>query len=215
MEELQALALSKEIVENGCQLIKCLLSEPFTVCGSAIADRIAFWQWNNRIKIAARAKMIIDSRGWTARLLPDGFFLHFLRECGDVDDERLQEMWANLLASSISDDLHQHPSFIATLRQMSANDARVLTIVRTVFNAIHSGHRLPRPLVNTREVCRELDLSHRHILLSVTNLSRLGLLTDDAMWPDHNPSPDGDKGFGISLTAFGAHFTTACLGTSV
>src|SRR5436190_21416717 len=117
---------TKPVIDTGCRLIDSLLGEPARVVGNILADKLYAWQWRNRIKIAARAKELLDRDKISERLLPPGFLLPLLSAAGDIEQDSLQELWARLLASGVAADDCQHPSYTQVLRQLSVMDARVL-----------------------------------------------------------------------------------------
>ena len=122
-----AVALAKPIVETGCKLVENLLGEPCKVAGGMLADQIYAYQWRNRIKIAFLAKKIMDKNGIVAKVLPAGFVLSFLDKAGTADCQELQDMWANLLVSSVTDERFIQLAYINTLGQLSRSEAIILS----------------------------------------------------------------------------------------
>ena len=61
-----------------------------------------------------------------AKVLPKGFLLPLIEAAGNVEDDSLEDLWAQLLASGAKDATAQHPAFIDALRRMNVEDARVL-----------------------------------------------------------------------------------------
>lgn len=122
-----ALAVGKPVVETGCRLIESLLGEPCKVAGNLLADQVYAWQWKNRVTTFSRAKQIMDESGIPPGVLPKGFLLPALDACGNVEETELQEMWAQLIASSVAEPKHQHPSFIRILAQLSRNEAVMMS----------------------------------------------------------------------------------------
>lgn len=117
--------VARPIAESGAQLIENLLGKPCAVAGDLLADQIYAWQWSNRIRIAHKAQEALDKQKVASKVLPPGFLLPLLDAAGNIDDESLQELWANLLASGVQDDTARHPAFIHTLKQMSPSDAEM------------------------------------------------------------------------------------------
>lgn len=120
-----AAAIAKPIAEAGCELAKDLLGEPLKVAGGMIADQIYAWQLGNRLRILSRAKQIMQGKNIEARQIATGFLLPLLDCAGNVDNSELQELWANLLVSGVSDDKNQHPMFSETLSRLRAADSRL------------------------------------------------------------------------------------------
>lgn len=116
--------VAKPLAEKGAKLIDSLLGEPCRVAGNLLADQIYYWQWLNRVKIAARAKEIMDQNGVAARVVPKGFLLPLVDEAGNVEEPQLQELFAQLMANGVADDAAQRRQFVGTLKLLSADDAR-------------------------------------------------------------------------------------------
>ena len=110
----------------------------------------------------------------------------FLRESGDIDNDDLQSLWAQLLASAVEQDDDQHISFIHVLKQLSPTDALVL---RTIIELGPPAIRKERD-----ETADAAGISVGEAGMSVSNLSRLGFFT-----------PTGKR-----LTGYAIHFVRAC-----
>src|SRR5258706_10944326 len=89
-----AAQLGKPVVQKGCDFVDAVLGKPLKAVGGILADEISFWRWKNRLKIAARAKDILDSKKVQVDVLPPSFLLPLLDAAGNVDDPDLEEMWA-------------------------------------------------------------------------------------------------------------------------
>ena len=118
--------VGKPAVETGCNLIENLLGEPCKIFGGLLADQIYFWQWMNRIRVAKRAKEIMDENGIASRVIPQGFLLPLIEAAGNVEKPELQELWAKLLASAVTADKFQHPSLIEALKQLTSDEAKIV-----------------------------------------------------------------------------------------
>lgn len=119
--------LAKPLVETGCGLIESLLGEPFKVTGQLLADQVYAWQWKNRVRIAARAQRILSGSNIAPRVLPPGFLLPLIEAAGNVEEDSMQEMWANLLVNATEGDQSHQRMYIETLRSISAHDAAEFT----------------------------------------------------------------------------------------
>src|ERR1039457_5659628 len=102
-------------IDTGCKLIENVLSVPTRKLGDLFGDRVSYWQWSNRLRIAVLAAMKLKNKGISARGLPPDFAIPLLRECGDAEDPNLQEWWAELLASAVGSEPLRHVAFVHTL----------------------------------------------------------------------------------------------------
>lgn len=145
--------LAKPVVETGARLIESLLGKPCQVAGELVSEQLYAWQWANRCRIAAKAQAIMEKNGTAAKVLPKGFLLPLIEATGNVEDDDLQDLWAQLLASGAQDAEAQHPAFIETLRRMNAEDARSLRelhrgyIPGNILQA-HCLAEIPRPVID-------------------------------------------------------------------
>lgn len=125
-----ALAIGKPVIETGCKLIESLLGEPCKVAGAMLADQVYLWQWTNRIKIAHRAKELLNQNNVAEKVLPPGFLIPLLDKIGYVYQPALQKMWAGLLASACSDDETDETNliFLNILSQISSSQAKIISL---------------------------------------------------------------------------------------
>jgi len=118
--------LAKPIVEEGVKLLDSLFGRSFKIAGEMLADQFHKWQWQNRIRIAARAEQILKQNKIASRVLPKGFLLNFVEKAGNVEDETLQEIWARLLAAAVANDDRQDPLLLSVAERFMPSDAKLL-----------------------------------------------------------------------------------------
>lgn len=117
--------LPEDVVHVSCDLLRQIgASRAVQSVGGAIGDVFSWWRWRNRILIAHRAAVILERDRISRRVVPPAFLLPLLDEAGNAEDPDLREMWAQLLASGVEADAHQHPMWVRVLAQMSGEDAR-------------------------------------------------------------------------------------------
>ena len=101
--------------------------------GLALRDRISSWRAINALRMLNKAHKIYTENGSpcaTNRLNPR--LVHIaIEEASWIDDSHVQSMWAGLLAASTSSGPHSDENllFMNLLKQLTALEARVLTIV--------------------------------------------------------------------------------------
>jgi len=203
------LDLAQPIVEAGCKLLGDLLGTPCSIAGEMIGDALYSWQWRNRIRIVHSASEIMRKDSIASKVLPKGFLMPLLKKGGDIEEPSLQAMWAKLLVSGISDEKHQHPSFVRVLSELSAFDAHVLNEVRKISDAYRNGPRADHLIYYDNEAKR-LNLDTMKLIMSGRNLIRLGLCGEPMN--THAPTPEDPKpGHFFFLSLYGYAFTDACL----
>jgi hypothetical protein len=176
-------------IETACTLIEKLLGKPFEIAGDALSDQVRMWQWQNRLRIADRAKAIMEERSVVERELRPDFLLPYIRDSGDASDESLQDAWARLLVSAIEDESNEHIAFVNILKSMNGVDVRVL---RTM---IELGYAEPKE--RAEPIADHLGLSVDRVRMSIANFEHLGFFT-----------PTQKR-----LKAFATRFIRACEGS--
>jgi hypothetical protein len=183
-----ALELAKPLVETACSLISKLLDRPFRLASGIVSDELNYWRWRNRVRIFSRAQQVLERHSLAARVVSPSFMLPLLESAGDVEDDDLQSLWATLIVNASQDAVHRHPAFIDILRQITRDEAMILTTVATsrsmpvLFIAEeHSAYNATRFV---SEIPHRLQLSEPTMLDAyIDNLERLGLLSSIAVDP--------------------------------
>ena len=149
-------------------------------------------QWGNRLRILAKAKKKMDENEDAAKVLPPGFFLPFLEAAGNVEDEDVEELWANLLANSLSIPDAQHPMVLNVLKQLSGQDAQQLrALLKREDGEVRQKHGITPLLVN------ELNAT-------IARLLALGLVYKTPVFVGPAPPKGGEAS--IVVSGFGRVF---------
>jgi len=156
-------------VDTACTLIESLLGEPFKIAGDALADHVRMWQWQNRLRIMDRADEIMRQRGIRHREMHPDFLLPFVRDCGDVSSESLQETWARLLTSAVNDESNEHIAFVNTLHNLTSTDVRVINCM-IELGYMEREHRADA-------ISGRLGIPADRVHLVIHNLEHLGFFT--------------------------------------
>ena len=130
MNGLKELAgVATPLVETACNLIEKLAGRPCEIAGEMLADQLVLWQWQQRIRIFGRAEAIMKTENIAARTIPTGFLLPLLEAAGKIEEDQLQTLWSNLIASAAESETACEASYIETLRGMSCREASLLQVV--------------------------------------------------------------------------------------
>lgn len=130
MNGLKELAgVATPLVETACNLIEKLAGRPCEIAGEMLADQLVLWQWQQRIRIFSRAQAIMKTENIAARTIPTGFLLPLLEAAGKIEEDELQTLWSNLIASAAESEKACETSYIETLRGMSRREASLLQVV--------------------------------------------------------------------------------------
>lgn len=116
----------RPMVETASRCAEGLLGEPMKVAGDMLADQIYGWQVINRVKILTRVKRLLNESGIPESVVPPGFLVPALQECGNADSDELQDIWSRLIAAAVVDSTKAQILYVATVKQLSSHDAKVL-----------------------------------------------------------------------------------------
>ncbi|WP_437194574.1 Abi-alpha family protein [Planctomicrobium sp. SH527] len=227
VEIVKLLPINPELARSGANLIEKLLGKPCEVVGELLGDQIYFWQWQNRLRIAARANQILEKNKLAAKITPPSFLLPLLDAAGNVDDETLSEMWSHLLASGISAASHRHPAYVQLLKQMSSDEARSLAHIANSGGSVNLPSdeyaavedRLEQASSSTEEAILEefgyCILEFDNPFLVLDRLQTMGLIQVNA---DHFPYewrhgniPHAPVNRKLCLSDWGQSFVNACI----
>ncbi len=195
------------------------------------------WQWTNRIRMGHRADEIMKLDGIAPKVLPPGFLIPLLDAAGNVDDPELQQMWAQLLASSVSNTSHRHPAFVHVLRELSRDEAVILNSPSPRQFIINEGQTpdLPNPMtlpgkkpqvahwVNVPMIMKILrdrlspndlalaqEINAESVLFCANHLEALGLVVAREWHAFPNPPTVPERILALDDSEFGSKFVEAC-----
>lgn len=203
-----ALAMSPQVLADLGHLAKILLGRPFEVAGEMMGDTVYGWQVRNRVRILEKTKKLLDEKGISPDILPEGFLVSLLRNAGDVEEESLQNRWAQLLASAIEDEQFQHPGLIRVLSEMSPLDARLFSVVVKDLEdggTAHTRFKAAEDLAASSSV--------KAVVLSMRSLERLAICTDVMRYGNSMLFEEVHHVGHLEVTTFGVFFAEAVLGS--
>lgn len=151
--------------------------------GQSIGERLIEFRLNNLLKINERVDRILRERGRSQsenRHLPPSVGLPTIEKASYEDDPKLQDMWANLIANSItsdgsgSTDFSLHKIHVEILHQFSKLDCDVLEYI--VENGVTARDpdtgRMTAAPVDPEKVIRDIANPLTHV--SIEKLVSLG-----------------------------------------
>ena len=180
------------LLKEGSRLLGLLLEQPVDVAGGIAADELSYWRWRNRIHILDRVQRIAEARGIPIQKPSRQFSLMWLNDAGLIEEEVLQQLWAELLVSAMHEKDGEHPSFIDTLKRLGPHEALVLKALETPVRI--RGH-----LVEI-ETPVPVDMLRVTAFLSAAGLVSSEQLTQHWTWED---GPD------FALTYYAFEFAAA------
>lgn len=113
----------KPMAEAAADLAKKLLGRPLLVAGDLLADEVYRMQCENRIRILHKLKVKLEESGTPPVTMPPGFVVAAVEAMGNVEEDDLQHLWANLLRSAMADQDKRSPMYLGVLRQLGSREA--------------------------------------------------------------------------------------------
>jgi hypothetical protein len=124
------IVLAKPVVQAAVDLAKRMLGKPCDLIGEVLADDMRYWKWANQVRIFHRAAEKLKAKSTAGHPVPPSFLFPLLEASGMVDDEFLQELFAELVARANSDDSVRQPLILDTLKRLSPEDSLALKGIR-------------------------------------------------------------------------------------
>ena len=176
-------------------------------------DRLRYVRWERQVRLMRRAEEFLAKSGLSGptRPVPLKLAIPLLQGATLEDDDGLQDRWAILLvnAANASFNIEIRRSFLEILQQLTPLDAQLLDVLyalpfdRSQHGGIVTG-RLPESARIAEENEQEFQLPSEDIVLSLSNLARLGCIRSGMTW-------GGGESYGkVNPTVLGRAFVSAC-----
>lgn len=176
-------------------------------------DRLKYMRWERQVRLMKRAEQFLALLGQSApnRAVPMKIAIPLIQGASLEEDDALQDRWAALLvnAGTASFPGEIRRSYVAILEQLTPLDARILEVVYSLpfEQSQHNGvttSELPSRARIPEEKEQELSLPSEEVVLSLSNLVRLGCLRPQMTW-------GGGESFArVNPTVAGKSFVEAC-----
>src|SRR5438034_6117948 len=89
-------------------------------------DQVRLYRYERQLKCVEKAERMAQQAGFTPKAVPPKILFPILEGASFEEDENLHDMWAALLANAALPEDGIRPGFIATLKQMSKDEALLL-----------------------------------------------------------------------------------------
>jgi hypothetical protein len=220
------------------KFLATVIGEPLDATVGMLTDRLRFMRWQRQIRLADRCMEIIHERKLEGKMLvvPPKLALPIVEHASLEDDDRLQDLWANLLVSAMDPAFKDDPtgSFVEIVMQLRPVEASILEgLYREAGGLIEKEQELqPQPGVPARlytspsQVC----ITYRKISgvlsefpgaagdmerfeVAMDNLIRLGCaaLFRDIYVRAHGEEKKLSNYEEVSITALGVALVEACI----
>lgn len=190
-----------------------------------LGDRLKFYRLERWHRLAASTEKRLLESGVEVRPVPPKVAIPLIEHATLEDDDNLQDMWAELLATAMTDGEQDiEKKFVSVLAELSLEDAMVL---RRLYDDWIN--RRPEKLTHSGTVAygRGIEGTHAYGTIAVITLARLGLITPTYVefqtyeppghnrYGDYGPFSDTVRAYGdlafVEFTDFGIAFCEAVL----
>ncbi|HEX9736281.1 MAG TPA: Abi-alpha family protein [Thermoanaerobaculia bacterium] len=114
-----------KLAETVKEVVKPFLDPVLSESGGYVADRIRFLRFRQGLRVAQKAKALLDQLQIPVNPVPLNILVPILEGASLEEDQELVEQWARLLASASAGE-QITPLFPAILARMTSLEARVL-----------------------------------------------------------------------------------------
>lgn len=154
-------------------------------------DKLRYVRWGRQVRLMQRADEFMRLSGMSAptRPIPLKIAIPILQGATLEEDNYLQDRWAALLVNaanaSFSGEIRR--SYASILEQLTPLDARILDVIYSLpfEESLHSGivtADLPDKARVSGEAEQGLILPPEEVVISLSNLARLGCLASGKTW---------------------------------
>lgn len=176
-------------------------------------DNLKYFRWERQQRLMQRAQEFLRLNGLAAptRPVPLKVAIPIMQGAILEEDDHLQDRWVALLVNAANADFPSEirRSYTVILEQLTTLDAQILNLLFALpfEESQHSGiatAALPNSARVAREKETEFPLPPQEIVISLSNLVRLGCLRPGMTW-------GGGESFGrVNPTVAGKAFVEAC-----
>ncbi len=175
-------------------------------------DRLKYVRWERQQRLIQRAQEFLQQSGLDkpTRAVPLNLALPIIQGAALEEDDELQDRWAALLVNAANANFAEiRRSYTSILEQLTVLDARILDVLYALpfEESQHEGVTtlgLPNSARLVAADEQSFPLPQQNIVISLSNLARLGCLRAGATW-------GGGENFGrVNTTVAGKAFIEAC-----
>ena len=211
--------LTKEVRE----LILTVLKPVATEIGELMGDSVKQYRMKNFIKTLIKTEKILKKHGISPSSIKPKYMLPIVEGISLEDDEMIQYLWANLLATSIKEQ-ETDPHHITILKShLTKNDALVLIAINQIIikqqEKSHNKILRKELIIPLKKINDKSKITEANFILSINKLLSLGLcrhtelgqvvVHTGAVGVTTKPTKENND---IYLTPLGRHFVDVCTG---
>jgi hypothetical protein len=189
-----------ELVEKLGVLFEKIFGEGLSHLGDSFSDWAKFFRYKNLLKLQDKVINLHQKRGVMGKTIPipPRYALPLIESASLEDDENLQKKWAGLISNATDPNIRFQfrKIYIQILSNLEPLDAIVLDFLARQNDIIDRDDET-EPLLNADKISDLLCLGKEDIVISLSNLFRLGCIIDS--WKDTWDSmATGFQGFRVN-----------------
>jgi hypothetical protein len=231
-----------EVTEKVGGFVAKVIGPASNQVGGILEDWTRYYRYKNLLKIADKVEAIHARRKIEGKTIsiPPRIAIPMLESAALEDDETLQEVWARLIANSTDPNFKEsaHPGFIEIIRQLSSDEAIILTsflqmekypilFTNLVVHDPSKIHKVEPPSLyqliyeQFKTWCEFLGLKQPNNLRAyLDNLQRLQIIElenisssklADGLASAIGPKLISERGEYLKMTAYGKNFIAVCI----
>lgn len=176
-------------------------------------DRLRYMRWERQVRLMQRAQDFLRHVGLPGptRPVPLKLLIPIMQGASLEENDDLQDRWAALLVNAANASFRSEVrrSYVAILEQLTPMDVHILDVLYSLpfEKSQHDGiatAELPLQARIKEEKQQEFPLPSDEVVISLSNLARLGCLRPGITW-------GGGESFGrVNPTVAGKAFLEAC-----
>jgi hypothetical protein len=209
-----------------------IINEPVEAVVGILSDRLQFIRAERQLRLAERWREILKERRieGSLRIVPPKFALPIIENASLEEDDELQDLWANLLASAV--DLNfkgeMRSAFIEIIKQLEVVDVHILNAIfeeaRRKDNEDKDAftNYLLKNLVGPSRIVNRLNIDLEVCETSIDNLLRVRCVSSNVAYQRYSATDSyaGSRGDLLNhadydlvcLTPLGINLIGACTG---
>jgi hypothetical protein len=197
------------------RFVSRITTEPLDTVMGILNDKLQFMRWERKLRLAERGRELLRERGIEGPLRPVPFKLAvpIVENASLEDNNELQDLWANLLASAVDPkfDGLVRSAYIDIIKQFEVVDVHLLN---AVYESYHQW--LEERLRGGKEAGGGYYSSRHHKVYKNDIIERLGL--SSSVYDDSTDNLIRVRCVGLYfyhsgelfITSLGVHFVEAC-----
>lgn len=175
---------SIEATEKLGQFVARVTNESIEAVTGILADKLRFMRWERQLRLRDRLIEIVKERKLegTFRVIPPKLALPIIESASLEENNELQDLWANLLASAIDPNFNGaiRSAFIDIIKQLEVIDVHILNAIYSRYKEWRINNPSLSPIeypIDSWKIIMETGMEPAVYETSIDNLIRVRCIT--------------------------------------